>query len=105
MSLSYRPMRAGLAAGLGLAVTAMTGLLATAAAAIPAPAPARSAAAGYLALGDSRPAVRAASTGTYASSQMSVEVALAPAHQVLDPVLLFIVVHVQRPAQIYERST
>jgi subtilase family serine protease len=71
MILTRRPARAGLVAGLGLAMTVMTGNLATSAAA-------STAAAGYVALNGSTLGVHASRTGTYSSARMSVEVALAP---------------------------
>ena len=74
MSLIRRPARAGIAAALGLAMTAMAGgLTATAAASAAPPATAR-----YVALSGSTLPTRAPITGRYTSARMSVEVALAP---------------------------
>src|SRR5580698_9694668 len=75
MSLIHRPMRAGAIAVLGLAITAATGALATSAMAASPPAP------HYVALTGSRTPIHAASIGSYTSAKMSVEVALAPAHE------------------------
>ncbi len=75
MRLIHRPVRAGAVAILGLAMTAMTGALATSAmASAPAAAPR------YVALSGSVTPVHDASTGGYSSQRMSVEVALAPRH-------------------------
>jgi len=74
MILTRRPARAGLVTGLGLAMTVMTGNLATSAAASPA-------AAAYVALNTSTLSVHASRTGTYSSPRMSVEVALAPRNE------------------------
>ena len=76
MSLIHRPMRAGIIVIAGLAMTAMTGALAT-----PALAAASSAAPRYVALSGSAIATRDAVTGSYSSSRMSIEVALAPRNE------------------------
>ncbi len=76
MSLFHRPIRAGAVAILGLAMTAATGALATSALAAQPPAAPR-----YVALSDSLTTIHAASVGSYTSRKMSVEVALAPAHE------------------------
>jgi subtilase family serine protease len=73
MSLIHRPMRAGVIVIAGLAMTAMTGALAT-----PALAAASGAAPRYVTLSGSATVTRDAVTGTYSSSRMSIEVALAP---------------------------
>jgi subtilase family serine protease len=73
MGLVHRPARAGAIAVLGLAMTAMTGALATSALASPA-----TAVPGYVALAGSAAATHDAATGNYSSSRMSIEVALAP---------------------------
>src|SRR5580658_4696121 len=76
MKLIHYPMRAGAIAVLGLAMAAATGTLATSAlASAPAGAPR------YVALRGSLTPIHAASTGSYASVRMSVEVALAPARE------------------------
>ncbi len=73
MSLIHRPVRAGVIAVIGLAMTAMTSALATSAMASGHPAtPA------FVALSGSAAPVHDAATGAYASGKMSVEVALAP---------------------------
>ncbi len=79
MRLIHRPARAAALTVLGLAMTAATGTLAAAAQAVPAVP-----AAGpphYVAVSGSLTAIHAAETGAYVSSRMTVEVALAPAHQ------------------------
>jgi subtilase family serine protease len=74
MSLIHRPVRACAIAVVGLAMTAMTGALAT-----PALAAASAAAPRYVALsGSVTAATHDPVTGSYSSSRMSVEVALAP---------------------------
>jgi subtilase family serine protease len=73
MRLIHRPMRAGVIVIAGLAMTAMTGALAT-----PALAAASGAAPRYVALSGSVTATRDPVTGSYSSSRMSIEVALAP---------------------------
>ncbi len=73
MSLIHRPVRAVAVAVLGLAMTAMTGALATSAMASGHPAPPA-----FVALSGSAPAVHESATGEHASGRMSVEVALAP---------------------------
>jgi subtilase family serine protease len=77
MRLIHRPVRAGALAVLGLAITAATGSLAAAQAAPPGAAPR------YVELGGSLTAIHAANTGAYSSPRMSVEVALAPAHEAM----------------------
>ena len=72
MGLINRPVRGAAIAVLGLAVTAMTGAFATSALASAPPAP------HYVALAGSAVGTGAARTGSYSSSRMSVEVALAP---------------------------
>jgi kumamolisin len=74
MRLIHRQLRGSAIAVLGLAMTALTGAFATSAAASAAPAPA----ARYVALRGSLTPTRDAITGSYSSSRMSVEVALAP---------------------------
>ena len=76
MSLIHRPLRAGLIAVLGLAMSAMTGAFATSALASPAAAAPR-----YVALTGSATATTDAATGSYSSSRMSIEVALAPRNE------------------------
>ena len=76
MSLIHRPTRAGVVVIAGLAMTAMTGALAT-----PALAAASSATPRYVALSGSAVATRDAVTGSYSSSRMSIEVALAPRNE------------------------
>jgi subtilase family serine protease len=73
MSVIHRPLRAGLIAVIGLAISAMTGAFATSALASPAAAAPR-----YVALSGSATATHSAATGSYSSSRMSIEVALAP---------------------------
>jgi len=73
MSLIHRRLRAGLIAVLGLAMIAMTGAFATSALASPAAAAPR-----YVALTGSATATTDAATGSYSSTGMSIEVALAP---------------------------
>jgi subtilase family serine protease len=73
MRLLHRPLRAGAIAVLGLAMTAMTGTLATTAA-VAAP----TAAPSFSALRNSVPHTTDKVTGHYSSSRMSIEVALAP---------------------------
>ncbi len=75
MRLTHRPMRAGLIAVLGLAMSAMTGAFATSALASPTAAAPR-----FVALSGSATATTYAATGSYSSSRMSIEVALAPRH-------------------------
>jgi len=73
MSLLHRPVRAGAVAVLGLAITAMTGALAsTAAVAAPAGTPT------FSALARSVPHTTDKAIGHYSTKSMSVEVALAP---------------------------
>ncbi len=72
MRLIHRPVRGVGIAVLGLAVTAMTGAFATSALASGSPAPR------YVALSGNPAATGAAKSGSFSSSQMSVEVALAP---------------------------
>jgi kumamolisin len=69
-----RPVRAGTVAVMGLAITAFTGMLASAGAATPAP----GANLGYVALANSVPATTDNVTGSYSSSRMQIEVAVAP---------------------------
>ena len=76
MRLINRPLRAAALAVLGLGLTAATGTLAVAAQAAP-----TSAAPHYVEVSGSLSAIDAASTGAYTSQRMTVEVALAPAHQ------------------------
>jgi len=76
MSLINRPLRAGLIAVLGLAMSAMTGAFATSALAS-----ATSAAPRYVALSGSATTTHDSVAGSYSSSRMSVEVALAPRDQ------------------------
>jgi subtilase family serine protease len=73
LSLFHRPVRAGAVAVLGLAMTAATGAFATTALASPQAATPR-----YVALNGSVLSNHAAKMGSYSSSRMSVEVALAP---------------------------
>ena len=73
MRLIRRPMRAGFIAVLGLAMSAMTGAFASSALASPAAAAPR-----FVALGGSATATTDHATGSYSSSRMSIEVALAP---------------------------
>jgi subtilase family serine protease len=73
MSLFHRPVRVGLIAVLGLAMSAMTGAFATSALASPTAAAPR-----YVALTGSATPTNDAVTGSYSSSRMSIEVALAP---------------------------
>jgi subtilase family serine protease len=76
MSVIHRPMRAGLIAVIGLAMSAMTGAFATSALASPAAAAPR-----YVSLSGSAAATHSAATGSYSSSRMSIEVALAPRNE------------------------
>jgi kumamolisin len=69
-----RPVRAGTVAIMGLAITAFTGTLASAGAATPAP----GANLGYVALANSVPKTTDNVTGSYSSSKMQIEVAVAP---------------------------
>jgi len=69
-----RPVRAGTVAIMGLAITAFTGTLASAGAATPAP----GASLGYVALANSVPPTTDNVTGSYSSSKMQIEVAVAP---------------------------
>jgi kumamolisin len=69
-----RPVRVGAVAVMGLAITAFTGALASAGAATPAP----GASLGYVALANSVPKTTDTVTGSYSSSKMQVEVAVAP---------------------------
>jgi kumamolisin len=69
-----RPVRAGTVAIMGLAITAFTGTLASAGAATPAP----GASLGYVALANSVPETTDNVTGSYSSSKMQIEVAVAP---------------------------
>jgi subtilase family serine protease len=69
-----RPVRAGTVAIMGLAITAFTGTLASAGAATPAP----GANLGYVALANSVPKTTDNVTGSYTSSKMQIEVAVAP---------------------------
>jgi len=69
-----RPVRAGTVAVMGLAITAFTGTLASAGAATPAP----GANLGYVALANSVPKTTDNVTGSYSSSKMQIEVAVAP---------------------------
>jgi subtilase family serine protease len=76
MKLLHRPVRAGAVAVLGLAITAMTGALAsTAAVAAPAGTPA------FAALANSVPRTTDKVTGSYTSPSMAVEIALAPRNE------------------------
>lgn len=77
MGQFHRPIRAGAAAVVGLAVTAMTGALATTAAVAAAPA----AGPRFVAIAGSVRATTDARTGLYRSTAMSVEVVLAARHQ------------------------
>jgi subtilase family serine protease len=76
LSLFHRPVRAGAVAILGLAMTAATGAFATSALASPSAATPR-----YVPLSGSVISAHAAKTGSYSSSRMSVEVALAPGNE------------------------
>jgi subtilase family serine protease len=76
MGLIHRPARAGALAVLGLAMTAMTGAATTSAMASPAATAPR-----YVALTASAAATHDAVTGSYSSSRMSIEVALAPRNE------------------------
>jgi subtilase family serine protease len=69
-----RPVRAGAVAVIGLAITAFTGTLASAGAATPAP----GANLGFVALANSVSPTTDNVTGSYSSSKMQVEVAVAP---------------------------
>jgi subtilase family serine protease len=73
MRLTQRPLRAGFIAVLGLAVSAMTGAFATSALASPAASAPR-----FVALSGSATPTTDHATGSYSSSRMSIEVALAP---------------------------
>jgi subtilase family serine protease len=73
MRLTRRPMRAGFIAVLGLAMSAMTGAFASSAMASPAASAPR-----FVALSGSATATTDHATGSYSSSRMSIEVALAP---------------------------
>ena len=74
MGVISRPVRAGAVAVMGLAITAFTGTLASAGAATPAP----GASLGYVALANSVSPTTDTITGSYSSSKMQVEVAVAP---------------------------
>ena len=74
MGVISRPVRAGAVAAMGLAITAFTGTLASAGAATPAP----GASLGYVALANSVSPTTDNVTGSYSSSKMQVEVAVAP---------------------------
>ena len=74
MGVISRPVRAGAVAAMGLAITAFTGTLASAGAATPAP----GASLGYVALANSVSPTTDNITGSYSSSKMQVEVAVAP---------------------------
>ena len=74
MGVIPRPVRAGAVAAMGLAITAFTGTLASAGAATPAP----GASLGYVALANSVSPTTNNVTGSYSSSKMQVEVAVAP---------------------------
>ena len=74
MGVISRPVRAGTVAVMGLAITAFTGTLASAGAATPAP----GANLGYVALANSVPPTTDNVTGSYTSSKMQIEVAVAP---------------------------
>ena len=74
MGVISRPVRAGTVAIMGLAITAFTGTLASAGAATPAP----GANLGYVALANSVPPTTDNVTGSYSSSKMQIEVAVAP---------------------------
>jgi kumamolisin len=69
-----RPVRAGAVAAMGLAITAFTGMLASAGAATPAP----GASLGFVALANSVSPTTDNVTGSYSSSKMQIEVAVAP---------------------------
>jgi len=72
----HRPVRAGAIAVMGMAMTAVTGVFASPAAmAAPAAGPR------YVAISGSLPHTTNASTGSFHSTQMSIEVALAPRNQ------------------------
>jgi subtilase family serine protease len=73
MSLKHRPIRGSAIAVLGLAVVAMTGAFATAALASPSSSTPR-----YVALSGNAAPKGVARTGSFSSSSMSVQVALAP---------------------------
>jgi len=73
MRLTQRPIRAGLIAVLGLAITAMTGAFASSALASPTASAPR-----FVALSGSATPTTDHATGSYRSSRMSIEVALAP---------------------------
>jgi subtilase family serine protease len=77
MGLIHRPVRGAAIAVIGLAMTAATGAFAASALASGPAAPR------YVALAGSAAGAGAASTGSYSSPRMSVEVALAPRHPVL----------------------
>ena len=74
MGVISRPVRAGTVAVMGLAITAFTGMLASAGAATPAP----GANLGYVALANSVPPTTDNVTGSFSSSKMQIEVAVAP---------------------------
>jgi subtilase family serine protease len=76
MELISRPVRTGALAFLGLAMTAMTGGLTASAQASPAAAAPR-----YVALAGSAAAIHGTAAGSYSSSRMSIEVALAPRNE------------------------
>ena len=73
MRLTQRPLRAGFIAVIGLSVTAMTGAFASSALASPAASAPR-----FVALSGSATPTTDHATGSYSSSRMSIEVALAP---------------------------
>jgi len=73
MRLTQRPLRAGAIAVLGLAMSAMTGAFASSALASPAASAPR-----FVALSGSATPTTDRATGSYSSSRMSIEVALAP---------------------------
>ena len=77
MALLNRPVRAGAIAVLGVAMTAMTGVLSSPAAMAAAPA----AGPHFAAISGSLPRTTDASTGGYHSARMSIEVALAPRNE------------------------
>ncbi|MBO0804457.1 MAG: S8/S53 family peptidase [Nocardiopsaceae bacterium] len=87
MRESYRPLRAGAGAALGLATAALAGTIAVgaasagpAAASTPTAGPAAGGTAGFTAITGSAGPAAGEITGTYTAKRMSVEVTLAPRH-------------------------
>jgi subtilase family serine protease len=80
MGLMKRPIRAGAVAVLGLAMTAMTGTIASASAMAAGPPAAAAAGPQYVALAGSLTPTTDRMTGSYSSARMPIEVALTPGH-------------------------